>query len=156
MAKNGCHSRQSQYAIPTQKRTRGTVIKVPCYFCELFGHFIKYSSYKMIESSQGTFNWLPYANINIKIATYMYCAFRGKPAMKTYQHYMDIINKLMVTYPMIGEFQPTNSCIKIRHIWVFPCNGISPSNLYFSTYGTQMVPALQNRHGHRNKFEELY
>ena len=106
--------------------------KRPCYFFELFGHLIKYSSEKMIESGQGTLNQLPYANINIKFA--ISCAFRGKPAMKTYQGYTDIMNELMVTYPMFGEFQPTNSCIKIRHIWVFPCNGIFPSNLYFSIY----------------------
>ena len=56
------------------------------------------------------------------------CAFRGKPAMKTYHGYTDNMNELMVTYPMFGEFQPTNSCIKIRHILVFPCNGIFPSN----------------------------
>ena len=30
--------------------------KRPCYFFELFGHLIKYSSDKMIESGQGTLN----------------------------------------------------------------------------------------------------
>ena len=69
--------------------------KRPCYFFELFGHLIKYSSDKMIESGQGTLNYLPYANINIKFATS--CAFRGKPAMKTYHGYTDIMNELMVT-----------------------------------------------------------
>ena len=34
--------------------------------------------------------------------------------------YTDIMNELMVTYPMFGEFQPTNSCIKISAMGFSP------------------------------------
>ena len=55
---------------PTQKRVHvcGTVIRGPCYFCDLLGHFVEYISNKMIESSQRTLSWLHYANMDIKIA----------------------------------------------------------------------------------------
>ena len=56
MAKKLMSSRQSKYSIPTQKIVCGTVIKGHVIFVELFGHLIKYSSDKMIESGQGTLN----------------------------------------------------------------------------------------------------
>ena len=48
--------------------TCGTVIRGPCYFCDLLGHFVEYISNKMIESSQRTLSWLHYTNMDIKIA----------------------------------------------------------------------------------------
>ena len=73
--------------------------------------------------------------------------------MKTYHGYTDNMNELMATYPMFGEFQPTNSCIKIRHIWVFPCNGIFPSNLYFSIYAHKWyLSYMDNTPNLKNKY----
>ena len=119
----------NQYSIPTQKIVCGTVIKGHVIFLNSFGHLIKYSSDKMIESGfREHSTLLPYANINIKFVTS--CAFRGKPAMKTYHGYTDNLNELMVTDPMFGEFQPTNSCHKNKtHLglsmqWDFPLQPI--------------------------------